>query len=70
MIFQVYNLGLGHGLSVMELLKAFEEHCGRKVPVVMLGRRVGDVATLICDPALAEKELHWKATRGIKVMCE
>jgi len=67
--YKVYNLGLGHGLSVMELLKAFEEHCGRKVPVVMLGRRVGDVATLICDPALAEKELHWKATRGIKVMC-
>jgi len=65
-----YNLGLGHGLSVLELLREFEAVCGVRVPWEAQGRRVGDVATLVCDPSLGQQELQWRATRGVKVMCE
>ncbi|XP_018015062.1 UDP-glucose 4-epimerase isoform X2 [Hyalella azteca] len=65
-----YNLGLGHGLSVLELKREFEKVCGKIVPYVMEPRRVGDVATLYCTASLAERELKWKATRNIQVMCE
>jgi UDP-glucose 4-epimerase len=67
---QNYNLGLGHGLSVLELKKEFEKVCGKIVPYVMETRRVGDVATLYCTASLAERELKWKATRNIRVMCK
>lgn len=67
---QNYNLGLGHGLSVIQLMDEFEKESKIKIPYEIVGRRIGDVATLICDPTLAEKELKWKATRGVQVMCE
>lgn len=67
---QNYNLGLGRGLSVMELMEEFEKISGIKVPYSIEGRRVGDVATLYCDPCLAEKELGWRAGRDVQVMCE
>ena len=35
----------------------------------MVGRREGDIANVYADASLAEKELGWKATRGIKEMC-
>lgn len=48
----------------------FEKISKVSIQFEMLGRRVGDVATLICDPALANKELNWKAEKGIEIMCE
>ncbi|KAF2359645.1 UDP-glucose 4-epimerase [Trinorchestia longiramus] len=63
-----YNLGLGHGLSVLELKKEFEKVCGKEVPYVFEPRRLGDVATLYCTASLAERELNWKATRDVRVM--
>ena len=67
--FKVYNLGTGHGYSVLQIVKAFEAASGQKVPYVIKPRRPGDIAECWADPALAAKELHWKAERGIEQMC-
>jgi UDP-glucose 4-epimerase len=66
----VYNLGTGRGYSVLEVLRAFEKASGRPVPYRMTARRPGDVAVCYADPSLAERELGWKAVRGIEKMCE
>ena len=68
--FQVYNLGTGNGYSVLQIVKAFEAASGKKVPYVIKPRRPGDIAECWADPALAAKELNWKAERGIEKMCE
>lgn len=66
----VYNLGTGKGTSVLEMIKAFEEASQRPVPYKITPRRAGDIATCYADPAKAEKELGWKATRNITQMCK
>ena len=65
----VYNLGTGRGYSVLEMITAFEKASGKKVPYRIVGRRPGDIAVCYADPAKAEKELDWKATRDIDAMC-
>ena len=65
----IYNLGTGQGYSVLDLVKAFEEANGIKVPYVIKPRRPGDIATCYSDPSKAEKELGWKAQYGITDMC-
>lgn len=65
----VYNLGTGRGCSVLEVLRAFEEANGVRVPYVICGRRAGDVAVSYCDPSRAERELGWKAEYDIFDMC-
>lgn len=63
------NLGTGRGYSVLDVVHAFERVSGRKVPHVLAARRPGDVATCYADPTRAERELGWKATRGLDAMC-
>lgn len=65
----IYNLGTGHGYSVLDVVKAFEKANGLKVPYVIKPRRPGDIATCYCNPAKAERELGWKARYGIEEMC-
>ncbi len=65
-----YNLGTGKGYSVLELVKAVEKALGRPVPYVMAANRPGDIGTCFSDPSKAERELNWKAQRGIDEMCE
>lgn len=65
----IYNLGTGKGTSVLELVKAFENASGVKVPYEIAPRRAGDVAMMYCDASKAEKELGWKAEYGIDKMC-
>ena len=65
----VYNLGTGRGYSVLEMITAFEKASGKKVPYRIVGRRPGDIAVCYADPAKAEKELAWKASRDIDAMC-
>lgn len=65
----VYNLGTGQGYSVLDLVNAFEEANGIKVPYVIKPRRPGDIATCYSDPSKAEKELDWKAQYSIVDMC-
>ena len=64
-----YNLGTGRGNSVLEMVRAFEEASGRKVPYQIVERRPGDIAACYADPAVAEGELGWKASRGVAQMC-
>ena len=66
---KVYNLGTGRGYSVLEMAKAFEEASGKKVAFEIAPRRPGDTASCYSNCALAEKELGWKAERGLKDMC-
>lgn len=65
----VYNIGTGHGYSVLDVVKAFEKVNNIKVPYVIKPRRPGDIATCYCDPSKANKELGWKAQYGIEEMC-
>ena len=65
----IYNLGTGHGYSVLDIVKNFEEANGIKIPYSIKPRRPGDIATCYCDPGKAERELGWKAQYGIKEMC-
>ena len=63
------NLGTGRGYSVIEVVKAFEKASGRPVPYEIAARRPGDVAQCYAEPSLAERELGWRAERGIDEMC-
>jgi UDP-glucose 4-epimerase len=65
----VYNLGAGRGYSVLEVVKAFEEASGKSIPYEIVDRRPGDVAITYADPSKANRELGWKAERGIQEMC-
>ena len=62
-------MGRGSGLSVLQLVKAFEEVSGQKVPCEIVGRRAGDIDASYADVSLAKKELEWQATRGVLDMC-
>jgi UDP-glucose 4-epimerase len=64
-----YNLGTGRGTSVMEMLAAFEHAAGKHIPYQVVAPRPGDVPTSYADPSKAERELGWKAVRGIDEMC-
>jgi UDP-glucose 4-epimerase len=63
------NLGTGRGWSVLEAVKAFERASGKRVPLEIVARRAGDIASCYADPSLAARELGWKATRTIDDMC-
>jgi len=63
------NLGTGVGYSVLDVVKAFEKASGKPVPYEIVARRAGDVATCYADPAMAARELGWRAERGIDEMC-
>ena len=65
----IYNLGTGHGYSVLDVIHAFSRAVGREIPYVIKPRRAGDIATCYADAAKAERELGWKAKRGLDEMC-
>ncbi len=64
----IYNLGTGHGYSVLDMVNAFVKVNGVKVPYSIKPRRAGDIATCYSNPAKAEQELGWKAQYGIEEM--
>jgi len=65
----VCNLGTGVGYSVLEMVEAFSRASGRPIPYEITGRRAGDIAVCYADPRNAEKELSWKALKGLDEMC-
>lgn len=65
----VYNLGTGHGYSVLDVVKAFERINGVRIPYSIKPRRAGDIATCYSNPEKANRELGWKALYGIDEMC-
>ena len=65
----VYNLGTGHGYSVLDVVKAFEKANGIRIKYSIKPRRAGDIDTCYCNPAKAKAELGWEAHYGIEEMC-
>lgn len=65
----IYNLGTGHGYSVLDVVKAFVKSTGMPVPYSIKPRRAGDIATCYSDPAKAADELGWTAQYDIEDMC-
>jgi len=64
----IYNLGTGRGMSVLEIVNTFERVNGIKVPYKIVGRRPGDLATVYADASKAKKELHWEAKLTLEDM--
>lgn len=58
---EIFNLGTGRGVSVMELINTFQEATGVNVPYVMAPRRKGDIIQVWADPTRANNVLRWKA---------
>jgi UDP-glucose 4-epimerase len=65
----IYNLGTGHGVSVLELVHAFEKASGVQIPYRIEPRRPGDIAVCYADASKAAKELGWTAKLGVDRMC-
>lgn len=66
----IFNLATGKGYSVLEVLKAFEKACGKKISYKVVQRREGDIAKCFADASKAYKILGWKAKKDIDEMCE
>lgn len=64
----VWNLGTGQGYSVLEIISAFEQASGVKIPYEVVSRRSGDVAQCWSNPAKAKKDLNWKSEKGLAQM--
>ena len=67
--FHVFNLGTGKGTSVLELVRAYEKACGKKIPYEIAPRRAGDIAECYANCDKAKKILGWTAKRNINDMC-
>ena len=65
-----YNLGTGHGYSVLDLVHTFEKVNHIHVNYQIVGRRPGDVASCYADPTYALKQLGWKAEKSLDDMCK
>ncbi|WP_406260095.1 UDP-glucose 4-epimerase GalE [Streptomyces nigra] len=65
----VFNLGLGEGRSVLEVVAAFSRATGWRVPYEVGPRRPGDVAELVADAGAVARAWGWRPTRGLDDMC-
>ena len=65
----IFNVGTGRGYSVLEIIRAFEDASGKKIPHKIVDRRPGDIATCYADPSKAKSLLGWDAKYGIAEMC-
>lgn len=65
-----WNLGTGHGMSVLDMVHAFETASGAKINYQIVARREGDVAQCWADPSRAQRDLHWRAQLDLTRMCE
>ena len=63
------NLGTGQGVSVLEMITAFEQASGQTIPYRVAPRRPGDIAQYWSDASLAAETLGWRATRSVDDMC-
>lgn len=66
---QTWNLGTGRGVSVLDMVHAFEAASGKKVPYRIVARRAGDVAQCWADPTRAARDLGWRAEYDLPRMC-
>lgn len=63
--FEVFNLGTGNGVTVLEAIKSFERVSGIKLKYKIAGRRAGDIEKIWADPSYANKELGWKTLSSL-----
>lgn len=63
------NLGTGHGISVLDMIKAFEIESGQAVPYTTVSRRPGDIAACYADATKAKQLLNWEARFDLRKMC-
>jgi len=63
--YEVFNLGTGKGVSVLEVIRSFERATGQKFRYKIVGRREGDVEKVYADPTFANEELGWKAEKSL-----
>jgi UDP-glucose 4-epimerase len=66
--YEVFNIGTGKGISVMEMIAAFEQYNGVKLNYQITARRAGDAQSMYADATLANQKLQWKARKGLKEM--
>ncbi|MEU0026609.1 UDP-glucose 4-epimerase GalE [Streptomyces sp. NPDC006335] len=66
----VYNLGVGRGSSVLEVVAAFADVCGRTIPYEIVPRRPGDVAELVADASAVARDWGWRPTHDLADMCQ
>ena len=64
--YEIFNLGTGTGVSVLEAVHAFEKASGVKLKYKIVGRRAGDIEKIWADTTLANEELGWKAKAGLE----
>ncbi|WP_281646144.1 UDP-glucose 4-epimerase GalE [Parendozoicomonas sp. Alg238-R29] len=62
---KAWNLGVGNGHSVLQMVAAFEKASEKPVPYQLVERRPGDIAACWADPALAKQDLNWVAEKGL-----
>lgn len=67
---EIFNLGTGKGVSVLEMINAFETVSGSPLNYEITDRRPGDVPEMFASTALAKQELNWEATRGLHEMIQ
>lgn len=68
--FHVYNLGMGVGYSVLDVIQAFETASGRSIAYKIVPRRLGDVASYFADATLARQRLGWQAQCSLEKMMQ
>ena len=66
--FEIFNLGTGNGYSVLDAIKSFEKVSGKKLNYKIVERREGDIEQVWADPSFSNKELGWKAEKGLDEM--
>ncbi len=66
----IYNLGTGNGVSVLEIVSAFENASGVTIPYKITDRRPGDIPTCYADASKAKAELGWRTEKSLKQACE
>jgi UDP-glucose 4-epimerase len=66
---QAWNLGTGRGVSVLDMVRAFEAASGKPVPYRIVARRAGDVAQCWADPSRAARDLDWRTEYDLPRLC-
>jgi UDP-glucose 4-epimerase len=64
--YEIFNLGTGTGLSVLEVVTGFEKVTGVKLNYKIVDRRPGDIEKIWADTTFANEELGWKTERGLE----
>ncbi len=67
---EVFNLGTGHGSSVLEMIQSYEKASGRKIPYRVVSRRAGDIASCYASVDKSRQVLGWSAGRSLFDMCK